>query len=123
MIVEAKGKLEVEATLVVGVSKQAPACLDTRLPRPGSSQRRIRDCSRTIHESCGLEASDVEEREARIPGVLRKVRVPTRWALCDFILPISFAPAMFPSYAVAFLLIAYSSVVQHEVEEVAKQEL
>jgi hypothetical protein len=27
-----------------------PACLDAAQPRPGLSQRRIRDCSRTVHE-------------------------------------------------------------------------
>jgi hypothetical protein len=27
-----------------------PACLDAVQPRPGLSQRRIRDCSRTVHE-------------------------------------------------------------------------
>ena len=27
-----------------------PACLDAGLPRPGLSQRRIRDCSRNAHE-------------------------------------------------------------------------
>ncbi len=27
-----------------------PACLDAGPPRPGLSQRRIRDCSRSVHE-------------------------------------------------------------------------
>ncbi len=27
-----------------------PACLDAAPPRPGLSQRRIRDCSRSVHE-------------------------------------------------------------------------
>ena len=27
-----------------------PACLDAAQPCPGLSQRRIRDCSRTVHE-------------------------------------------------------------------------
>ena len=31
-----------------------PACLDAGLPRPGLSQRRIRDCSGSAHEYCWL---------------------------------------------------------------------
>jgi hypothetical protein len=38
-------------------------------------------------------------------------------------LRISFAPPLLPAYAVAFLFIAHGGVVQHQIEEVAEQEL
>lgn len=43
--------------------------------------------------------------------------------LCEFSLLISFAPPLTPSYTVALLLISHSRVVQHEIEEVAEQQL
>ena len=51
----------------------APACWTPCQPRPGLSQRRIRDCSRKVHEKCGLGTADVVD-VAELTAK-RKVRV------------------------------------------------
>lgn len=56
-------------------------------------------------------------------GICRRHEFPPIVMLRGCSLLISFASPLPPSYVVSLLLVAHGGVVQHEVEEVAEQEL
>ena len=48
----------------VEVTRSEPARLAAAKPRPGLSQRRIGGCSRSVHESCGLERPRTDHKSS-----------------------------------------------------------
>jgi hypothetical protein len=95
-----------------------------------SARYSVRHCHQAIlNGSVHLPASttlkrlEVEAREVRIPGVAEGTSSHQIVMLRGFSLLISFAPPLPPSYVISLLLVAHGGVVQHEIEEVAEQEL
>lgn len=109
------------------ISRGGRILADVRLPGGTSVNNELVNDDRWYRKyasgSTTLEGLEVAARDVRIPGYCGRHEFPPVETLRGFSLLISFAPPLRPSYAVAFLLVAHGGVVEHEIEEVAEQEL